>query len=183
MAGILSADISKAFLQGVTYDELVELTGTEPREINFYLPTGDIPLLRKLPGLDPQKEVLHCDKPDTGLADAPRAFQVKLTRILIGQCKMHQSKVDAELCFRHDRGRLVRIMTIHVDDLKIAFATDANNSLTIDLPAVRFEPKQRAASGQGVRTESYEMRAEQTAVAHALTATLINSIASYPGEA
>lgn len=70
-----------------------------------------------------------------------------------------------------------------VDDLKIAFATDANNSLTIDLPAVRFEPKQRAASGQGVRTESYEMRAEQTAVAHALTATLINSIASYPGEA
>ena len=34
---------------------------------------------------------------------------------------MHQSKVDNELCFRHDAsGKLVCIMTIHVDDLKIA---------------------------------------------------------------
>ena len=41
---ILSADISKAFLQGVTYKELAELTGTQPREINFYLPAADIPL-------------------------------------------------------------------------------------------------------------------------------------------
>ena len=57
---ILSADISKAFLQGVTYKELAELIGTQPREINFYLPVADIPLLRSLPGFegfDPRKEV------------------------------------------------------------------------------------------------------------------------------
>ena len=66
------------------------------------------------------KEVLHCEKPGPGQTDAPRAFQVKLSRILIGECKMKQSNVDAELCFRHDNGRLVCIMTIHVDDLKIA---------------------------------------------------------------
>ena len=33
---------------------------------------------------------------------------------------MTQSKVDAELCFRHDNEVLTCIMTIHVDDLKIA---------------------------------------------------------------
>ena len=63
---ILSADISKAFLQGVTYKELAELTGEAPREINFYLPAADIPLLRSLPGyedFDPAREVLHCDRP------------------------------------------------------------------------------------------------------------------------
>ena len=120
---ILSADISKAFLQGVTYKELAELTGEPPREINFYLPASDIPLLRMIPGFedfDPATEVLHSDKPGTGLADAPRAFQVKLTNILTGRCRMTQSNVDAELCVRHDSDRLVILMTIHVDDLKLA---------------------------------------------------------------
>ena len=54
---IISA-ISKAFLQGVTYEELAELTGTKPREINFYLPAADVLLLRTIPGFegfDPQK--------------------------------------------------------------------------------------------------------------------------------
>ena len=118
---ILSADISKAFLQGVTYKELAELTGAQPREINFYQPAADIPLLRTLPGFggfDPQKSVLHCDKPGTGLADAPRAFQVKLVGVLTKKCGMRQSGVDNELCFRHDHsGTLVCLMTIHVDDL------------------------------------------------------------------
>ena len=55
---IFSANISKASLQGVTYKELAELTGTQPRDINFYLPAADIPLLRTMPGFegsDPQK--------------------------------------------------------------------------------------------------------------------------------
>ena len=30
---------------------------------------------------DPQTEVLHCDKPGTGLVDAPRAFSMKLKRV------------------------------------------------------------------------------------------------------
>ena len=55
-------------------------------------------LSQVLRGFDPQKEVLHCDKPGTGLADAPRAFQVKLVGILINKGKMRQSNVDNELC-------------------------------------------------------------------------------------
>ena len=76
---ICTADISKAFLQGVTYEQLAEMTGEPMREVNFYLPASDISLLRTLPGcedFDPQKEVLHCDKPGTGLVDAPRAFSL-----------------------------------------------------------------------------------------------------------
>ena len=33
---------------------------------------------------------------------------------------MRQSCVDNELCFRHEKGVLILIMTIHVDDLKVA---------------------------------------------------------------
>ena len=35
---ICATDISKAFLQGVTYEELSSLTGEPIREVNFYLP-------------------------------------------------------------------------------------------------------------------------------------------------
>ena len=71
---ICTADISKAFLQGVTYEELAKLTGKKQREVNFYLPASNIPLLQKVPGFEdfnPAKGVLHCDKPGTGLVDAP----------------------------------------------------------------------------------------------------------------
>ena len=69
---------------------------------------------------DPQTEVHHCVKPGAGLADAPRAFQVKLTRIMIGKCGVRRSKIDAEQCVKHAFGRLVCITTIHFDDLQIA---------------------------------------------------------------
>ena len=35
---LVSADISKAFLQGLSYKELAEATGEPLREVNFYLP-------------------------------------------------------------------------------------------------------------------------------------------------
>ena len=120
---IATTDISKAFLQGVTYEELAQLTGEKQREVNFYLPAADVPLLRKVPGFedfDPTTEVLHCDKPGTGLVDAPRAFSLKLSRVTTGKCRLVPSKVDPELCCRYDNGRLVCMMTKHVDDLKIA---------------------------------------------------------------
>ena len=77
MGGTCTADVPKAFLQGVTYEDLAEMTGEPLREVNFYLPADNIPLLRMIPGFEdvnPQTEVLHCDKPGTGLGDAPRAF-------------------------------------------------------------------------------------------------------------
>ena len=63
---------------------MAELTGDPVREVNFYLLANNIPMLQQVPGFedfDPQNEVLHCDKPGTGLVDAPRAFSLKLKSI------------------------------------------------------------------------------------------------------
>ena len=57
-----TTDISKAFLQGVTYEELAEMTGEPLREVNFVLPAHFIPALRKCPGFetfDPRTEGLR----------------------------------------------------------------------------------------------------------------------------
>ena len=75
--GICTTDISKAFLQGVTYKELAEATGEPLRAENFYLPDYCVDVLRQIPGyegFDLALEVLHCEKPGTGCNDALRCF-------------------------------------------------------------------------------------------------------------
>ena len=64
--------------------------------------------------------MLHCDKPGTGLVDAPLAFSIKLGMVTRDKCNLIPSKIDPEFCCRHEKGELVCIMTKHVDDLKIA---------------------------------------------------------------
>jgi hypothetical protein len=59
---LCAADVSKAFLQGVTYKELAEITHTEVREVNFTIPAYCTEMLRQVPGFetfDPKEEVLH----------------------------------------------------------------------------------------------------------------------------
>ena len=54
------------------------------REVNFYRPQGSVAILQRLDGFtdfNPALEVLHCDKPGTGLVDAPQAFSTKLSRV------------------------------------------------------------------------------------------------------
>eukprot|EP00974_Lingulodinium_polyedra_P003548 333676-Lingulodinium_polyedra.AAC.1 len=62
----------------MTYEEMtVAGHSTETKEVNFELPGGSVSLLQQEPGFEyfnPQLEVLHCDKPGTGLRDAPAAF-------------------------------------------------------------------------------------------------------------
>ena len=43
---IASTDISKAFLQAVTYAEVAALTGEPERDVNFYLPPDSIAALK-----------------------------------------------------------------------------------------------------------------------------------------
>ena len=47
---ICATDISKAFLQVVTYEELAQITGEKLREVNFYLPAYNTPILKRIPG-------------------------------------------------------------------------------------------------------------------------------------
>ena len=98
------------------------MTGEPMLEVNIYLPASDHPLLRLLPGfedLDLQNEVLYGDTPCTGLVDAPRAFSMHLRGATEDKCPMKSSQIDGEMCMRHDTGRLVAMLTKHVDDLKL----------------------------------------------------------------
>ena len=75
------------------------MTGEPIREVNFHLPPDTVSILRQVPGFetfDPFKECLHCDKPGTGLIDAPRAFRMQLQQALetIG---LKSTSVDHEL--------------------------------------------------------------------------------------
>ena len=67
----------------------------------------------------PDREVLHCDKPGTGLVDAPRAFSIKVGQVT-SKCGLRPTSVDPELVLKHENGSLIMMMTKHVDDLKIA---------------------------------------------------------------
>ena len=91
--------------------------------MNFYLPGPSQHLLQRIPGFEgfnPSTEILHNDKPGTGLVDAPRAFSYKLAQVTSRECDLQPTTVDAELVVKHDNGNLVAIMSKHVDDLKIA---------------------------------------------------------------
>ena len=63
---MLSVDIEKAFLQGMTYKEIHEPTGEALRVVHFSLPPGAAAQLRKIPGYesyDESTECLRCIKP------------------------------------------------------------------------------------------------------------------------
>ena len=47
---IVTTDIPKAFLQGVTYEELAKLTGEPLRDVNFYLPPSSVAILEQIDG-------------------------------------------------------------------------------------------------------------------------------------
>ena len=119
---LVSTDISKAFLQGVTYEELSRMTGETLRDVCFYLPPTSIAALKCLPGYEnfnPATEVLHCLKPGTGSVDAPRAFHLKLAQVTRNACNLVPTKTDAELLVLHRSGELRAVLAIHVDDLKM----------------------------------------------------------------
>ena len=81
----VAVDISKAFLQGLTFSEMNKLTGEPEKHISFTVPAGTAKHLRRIPGyedFDERTEALKCLKPGTGCRDAPRAFNLRLINIL-----------------------------------------------------------------------------------------------------
>ena len=119
---LMSTDISKAFLQGVTYKELAEMTGEPLRDVCFYLPPSSVEVLKQLPGYEdfnPAIEVLWCSKPGTGSVDAPRAFSMKLGKVTKDECALAPTRTDGEMLILHKGGCLLAVITVHVDDLKM----------------------------------------------------------------
>ena len=119
---LLSADVSEAFLRGITFEELAKNDPTTPlRVVELELPPGTAELLRTLPGMetfDPGKECLSLLKPGFGLKDAPRLWNMALLRVL-SKAGLHRCQTDRQLFVKHDVGKLVLLVSTHVDDLKI----------------------------------------------------------------
>ena len=119
---VLSADVSEAFLRGLTFKELFE-SGHDNvlREVQLILPPGSDELVRTIPGLedyDSRKEVLYLLKPGFGLKDAPRLWALALKRVLL-KLQLQPLLADPQLFAKHRGGKLVALLSIHVDDLKI----------------------------------------------------------------
>ncbi|CAE8594372.1 unnamed protein product [Polarella glacialis] len=137
---MISIDINKAFLQGMTYKEIHELTGEAERTVHFTLPPGSAAVLRLIPGyedFDERSEVLRCIKPGTGTKDAPRAFSLKLASVTQSPaCRMVPTTMDREFEVRHDDGRLVAMQVKHVDDVKMGGETAIVHDIIAKLEVV-----------------------------------------------
>ena len=146
---MVTIDIEKAFLQGMTYKEIEETTGEPEREILFSLPPGSAAVLRRLPGFedfDERNECLRGLKPGTGTKGAPRAFSMKLSWITRGpKCKMKPTTLDSELELRHEQGKFVAIAAKHVDDIK--FGADPKVPKQEIIPALESEFGKLSYSG------------------------------------
>ena len=115
-----SADVSEAFLRGLTFEELAE-AGEDRREVALELPAGGETLLRMQPGYEdfnPEVEVLRLLRPGFGLKDAPRLWLLALRRAL-AEIGVTPTTIDPQTFVRHERGCLVLVLTVHVDDLKL----------------------------------------------------------------
>ena len=83
---IFTADVSQAFLRGMTFQEAAKLQGESQRDVQFVVPPGSVPLLQQLPGFsdfDASIEVLQMLRCGFGLKDAPRLWQKALNTVLL----------------------------------------------------------------------------------------------------
>ena len=115
-----TADVSVAFLQGLSFSEIAKLTNTEERSVCFTPPTDCARYFQELPGLqsyNPDRDVLRMKKAVYGLKDAPRAWRIKLDLVLrsTGGRPLH---TDSSLYVWFEHERLVCVASTHVDDIK-----------------------------------------------------------------
>ena len=125
------ADVKTAFLQGMTFEEIAQITGEPVRQVQISPPKGSWPFLQAFPcmkGCGESTHVLGLAKPVYGLKDAPRAWRIKLD-IILKQLSAQPMKCDPSLYMWFDKqGKLTCLASTHVDDLKLCG----------DLPVVDF---------------------------------------------
>eukprot|EP00439_Symbiodinium_sp_Y106_P057262 s2270_g8.t1 len=119
---LASSDVPKAFLQGVSYEELAQTTQQPLRDVSFELGGEGLACLKQMQGFtdfDARSEVLHCLKPGTGCRDAPRCFSLKLRQVTEAY-GLQPSSIDSQLELLFEAGVLIMMILKHVDDLKMA---------------------------------------------------------------
>ena len=142
---LLSADVGTAFLQGLTFVQLAELTGEPLREVGLVPPKGYEQYFQALPGLEQFNVTLFdlfMTKPIYGLCDAPRAWRKRLDQILVS-LGGRALRVDSAIYVWHSNNVLCGIASTHVDDLKLAgvkaFVTKLLASLTATLGPLKTQ--------------------------------------------
>ena len=82
---IFTADVSQAFLRGLTFEQTAEMKDEVRREVQFTVPPGSAEMLKQLPGFkdfNAMLEVLRLLRCGFGLKDAPRLRNKLLTQEL-----------------------------------------------------------------------------------------------------
>ena len=113
-------DVSSAFLQGLTFQEIADMSKAPIRAVAFTPPIGSEKYFVEMLGTsvyNPLWHVLNCLKAIYGLRDAPKAWKSKLHLVLCatGGRPLH---TDASLYVWFIGGCLQMVLSTHVDDLK-----------------------------------------------------------------
>ena len=113
------ADISTAFLQGMSFTELAKLEGSAERDVAFTPPKGSEDLFVEVEKgrYNPWKHALRMLKAVYGLRDAPKAWRTRLCQVL-AESGGRPCFSDPSLWVWHSGGELTALISIHVDDLK-----------------------------------------------------------------
>lgn len=134
------ADVSTAFLRGMSFQELSKLTGSEVRDVAFSPPKGSEKYFTEVKGyhdLDFSTEVLQLLKAVYGLRDAPRAWRLRLDIELRKLGGVPLPTDNSLYCFYSEKKELEALVSTHVDDLK-GCGTNARTKLILDGLTVAF---------------------------------------------
>ena len=189
--GLTAIDVKKAFLKGISYDELARCSGKPRREVNFDLSPDAVKVLRQCKGyedFDPRTEVLSMTKPGTGCKDAPKCFALKLAEATNGVFGAKPSVIDDQLIMKHGRSGLELIGTKHVDDIKVGGSDDAKASIISSLEKVfgkgELEITPDNFTNCGIRhartAVGYDV--DQTEYLASLKPIVDNRLTSFPGD-
>ena len=123
---LMTLDISKAFLQGMSYSEIARRTGEPQREVTLTPPRGADAVLRQFSSYADYSEdryCLRCLKPGTGAVESPKGFGLMLKdKIENDGPAWVATSVDPELHMRVHDGVLVgdkmlRLSRAHTQNL------------------------------------------------------------------
>ena len=147
---LFTADVSQAFLRGLTFDQAAQLKDEVHRDVQFTVPPGSVNILKRLPGyqdFNPLTEVLRMLRCGFGLKDAPRLWNKVLRKVLqdLGLTPLqsdpqlyvwhasHGSSGASALTNSVASKRLVLILSTHVDDFKGAGESEYRQKLIAGL--------------------------------------------------
>ena len=100
---LFTADVSQAFLRGLTFEQAAQMKDEVQRDVQFTVPPGSMHLLKKLPGFSdfhPLIEVLRMLRCGFGLKDAPRLWN-KVLRTVLQALGLMPTQADPQLFVWH----------------------------------------------------------------------------------